>query len=104
MIFRSRSDLRFGPRALANFQVPATPSLVHGNEIFAWQQKIHDRIKQTLLLPPLFVPVGEIKGALAPYDPRYLPEPVILDRFHLSMPTDTPTIALECTEKRSHVN
>src|SRR4030095_13408786 len=80
------------------------PSLIHGNEIFARQQEIHDRIEQTLILPSFLVPVGEIKGALVPLDPRHLPGPVILYRFHLSVPASTPAITLEGTEKRAHID
>ena len=100
MIFCSRSDLCFSPRTLADFQVPVTPSLVHGDEIFTRQEKIHDRIKQTLLFPSFLVPVGEIKGAFAPQDPRDLPGPIIFDRFYFSMSANAPAIALERTDER----
>jgi hypothetical protein len=34
---------------LANFQVPLAPSLIHRDEIFARQQKLHHGMQQTLL-------------------------------------------------------
>src|SRR5690349_25025524 len=84
MIFDGGFDLGLGPRPLANFQVPLAPSLIHRNEIFARQQKLHDGMQKTFLFLSTLIPVREIEGAFVPQNAQRLPGAVEFEWLHLT--------------------
>src|ERR1051325_11438443 len=104
VIFDGGFDLGFGPGPLANFQVPLAPSLIHCDEIFARQQKLHDGMQETFLFLSTLIPVREIEGAFVPQNAQRLSGAVEFEWLHLTKAAETPAITLQRTNQRSDIN